>query len=363
MKRSRFLVLLLLFALPGCSPLYVLRAGYGELKILWRREPIERWMERPDLDPRTRKKLELVLDLRRFAEGIGLRVGGSYRTVSVVRPDEVVYLVAAAERFRLEPLTWWFPVVGRMPYKGFFDADRARRYASELEERGYDTMVRSAVAFSTLGWFDDPLLSTVLELDEVTLANVVLHELFHATLFVPGEAEFNESFANFVGSRAALEYFAGRDGTDAPRTRAARDAWEDALLFSRFLGEFLEELAGAYERGLTAPEREELFRKGKERLLRLPFRTPEYPSFAHERWNNAVLLHRRAYYRDLCLFESLHEKLGGDLRATIEEVRRIGEDGEPPFAAVASRLPDRGASCSRPVEELARAGTAEPRAA
>ena len=119
--KAVYLALLALVGVSGCSPAYVLRAGYEEAKILWRRQPIEEILARNDLDESVRDKLGLVLRARKFAEeDLGLRVGGSYGTFASVDADQIVHVVTAAQRFRLEPHTWWFPIVGRVPYKGFF---------------------------------------------------------------------------------------------------------------------------------------------------------------------------------------------------------------------------------------------------
>ncbi len=195
-------------AATGCSVGYVARAAYEEARILWRRRDIERKLAEPDLAPATKRKLELVLDVRRFAaERIDLRVGGSFRTVSAVDRRAIVHLLTAAPRDRLEPYTWWFPIVGRVPYRGFFSEHAAAALAADLERQSYDTYVRPAIAFSTLGWFDDPLPSPLLNHDEVTLAQVIFHELWHNTLFLPGQTAFDESTATFTGYRAAIEFF------------------------------------------------------------------------------------------------------------------------------------------------------------
>src|SRR5215510_9966295 len=151
--RSAFIVLsaavcfLLAGLLSSCSPTYVLRAWYEEAKILWHRRPIEEVLRRPDLDATTREKLELVLQVRRFAEkDVAFTVGCSYTSITEIASPPVVYVVTAAPRTTLEPYTWWFPVIGRVAYKGYFDADAARQETHRLETKGYDTYVRTAVA-------------------------------------------------------------------------------------------------------------------------------------------------------------------------------------------------------------------------
>jgi predicted aminopeptidase len=230
--------------LSACSPAYVLRAGYEEAKILWRREPITRVLQDPNLDAETRAKLELVLAVRDFArDTLALRVGGSYASFARVDADQAVHVVTAAYRDRLVPYTWWFPIVGRIPYKGYFSEEAARAEAAALEQQGLDTAVRPSTAFSTLGWFDDPLLSTLLRYDRVALVETVIHELLHNTAYPAGQAAFNESFATFAGHRGAILFFAMR-GDEALR-RQAESAWQAALAFG-----FHERLRGPTARGL-----------------------------------------------------------------------------------------------------------------
>ncbi len=147
----------------GCSPFYVIRAAYEEGKILWRREPIPEYLEKPELGADTQDKLKLVLAVREYARDVlKLNVGGSYSSYSYVDRPDLTYILTAAPRTELRPYTWWFLIVGRVPYKGYFSKEDAATAAKELESEGYDTNIRTSAAFSTLGWFDDPLLAHLL---------------------------------------------------------------------------------------------------------------------------------------------------------------------------------------------------------
>ena len=330
----RFTFCLLTCLLYGCSPGYVLRAGYEEAKILWRRQPIEALLQRGDLDVATREKLELVLAVRAFAqETLHLRVGASYGTVAHVDANQVVHVVSAAYQLQLRLYTWWFPIVGRVPYKGYFSESAAKAEAASLERDGYDTYVRPSVAFSTLGWFADPLLSNLLRYDRATLANVVIHELLHNTSYIGGHADFDESFANFVGNRGAMLFFAGRDDT-AAQQQATTD-WGDALVFSDFLVRFTSRLRQAYENGATLDDRQRLFRAAQEEFRTLPLQTATYKEFATRPLNNAVILHDLMYTDRLQLFEDLFRQQDGDLARTIQTVLdAVRERAGDPFAAV-----------------------------
>jgi predicted aminopeptidase len=333
-------VLLLALALgtSACSPAYVLLAGLQEAKILWRRQPIVQVLRRPDLEPATRVKLESVLAVRDFAAtALQLRVAGSYASYATVDADQVVHVVTAAERLRLQPYTWWFPIVGRVPYKGYFDKTAAESEAAALENAGYDTFVRPSVAFSTLGWFDDPLLSTLLRYDEVTLAEVIIHELLHNTIYIGGHADFDESFASFVGSRGAVAFFAGRGDTNA--AQRALTAWNDSLMFSAFLGRGVARLRTAYGHGITLAERQRLFAELQDEFRTLPLQTEAYQGFATRTLNNAIILHYLVYADRLPIFEQLWQQEGEDLARVIQRVRvAVGNRNADPFAAVEALL-------------------------
>lgn len=225
--RVRWLVAVASVLAAGCGgPGYLVRAGWHETLILLRRQPITTLLARPDLDPTLRQRLALTLAVRDFAAGpLGLRVGRSYTTFADVTGEATVWVLSAARRDRLEAYTWRYPLVGRLPYRGFFDRGAAEGAAAVLAARDLDVEVRPAMAFSTLGWFADPLLSTATKGPAVGVAETVIHELFHATLYVPGAAAFNESAATFAGHRGAMAFFCSGPGADAESCAKARQRW------------------------------------------------------------------------------------------------------------------------------------------
>jgi len=284
----------------------------------------------------------LVLRARKFAEDdLQLRVGGSYGTYAAVDADQIVHVVTAAQRFRLEPHFWWFPIVGSVPYKGYFSEAEARAEAAALEKDGLDVYVRKSAAFSTLGWFDDPLLSTILQRDRVDVVDTVLHELLHNTSYIGGgQANFDESFANFVGHRAAIDFFE-KEG-DSASVQEAQGQWSDALRFSEFLDVVVTELEHAYARGVTVEERQKLFEATQNRFRALTFGTARYSGYASVKLNNAIVLHERLYFDRLELFEEIFQSQGGDLRRTIRLViDAAAPNADDPYAAISRLLAPR----------------------
>ena len=334
----RLTPLLLLLLLTACSPLYVLKAGVAEARILRSRRPITEVILDSTTDARTRSMLVLAIDARTFAiEKLVLDVGESYTTFARLESDTLAHVLSAARRDRLEPRTWWFPIVGRFPYKGFFELDDAQAAQRELEEEGWDTYLRPTAAFSTLGWFKDPLLSTLLRADDIDIIETILHELSHNHLFVPGQVIFNESFAEFVGRVGAAEFFCTRagGGTDTVKCARARARWRDEVRFSRFLDGLVDELRAVYARtDLTTEqkltERERTFRRSQERFrseVQPTFEEPRsYASFLTIPLNNATLLSRMVYYHRLYDFDALLEAHQGRLKDAVAALKASAKD-------------------------------------
>jgi predicted aminopeptidase len=321
---------------------YVARATWEEMRILHGRRPIPEVVADSVVTPLTRGKLELVLAARTFAdEELGLEAGESFTTFSQLERDTLVLVLNGARRDRLERVTWWFPIVGTVPYKGFFDFDEARAEADRMADDGYDPYLRPASAFSTLGFFNDPLLSSTLRQDSIDLAGTVIHELTHNTFYAPGSAVFNESFANFAGSQGAIRFFAARGDSVAVRSAAAR--WEDDKVLSRYYGMLYRALDSAFAAypddslaRLTA--RDSIYARGHRVLLDSIAPTLRtVPRFALERMrlNNASLLARLVYSTDLELFDLVLERESGDLPRALERIMEIARsDRGDPFGAL-----------------------------
>lgn len=319
----------------SCSPGYVLRAGWEEARILAGRQPIETALDDSTISPELRDKLDLVRSVRVFAERrLGLDAGNSYRSFTNLDRDTLVMVVSAAPELELRWKTWWFPIVGHLPYKGFFDFEAARREAEALEAEGYDTYVRPSAAFSTLGWLPDPVLSPSLRGDSLSVAETVIHEITHTTWFPKGHARFNESFANFVGHAGAIEFFC--DGlADPVSCGRARDRWHDIRVFGRFFRTLHDPLAELY--ASDAPSDVKRLRKREiieaaaarfGREVSPELRGGRYRALDPEQIDNAWLLSRLLYYTRLDDFEALYRRYG-TVRATLEAVTAAADGGDP----------------------------------
>jgi predicted aminopeptidase len=335
-------------AVSACSPFYVMRAAYEEGKILWRREPIDDALARRDLNPDTQEKLRVVLAARDYARDVlKMNVGGSYSSYSYVDRPDLTYIVMAAPKTELRPYTWWFFIVGRVPYKGFFSREDAEAEAKRLQAEGYDTNIRASAAFSTLGWFDDPLLSHLLRYDKVTLSDVVFHELFHNTVYVKGAGAFNESVANFIGHRAAIAFFRQRNGEDSKEYREAVRAWDQEKEFADFVGGLVATLTDLYNRDIPMADklrlREEVFKRSKADIIeRLSAGSARrFRAFSLQPLNNAVLMQYVLYLKNFSLLDSLYTAEGENLARFIATIQRGVKRGGDPFAVVQALLDDK----------------------
>ena len=350
-KRKVFLLIFLAAICAAsltCSPMYVIRAGIEEAKILGRRRDIPDVIADPATSAAVKRKLQLVVQARAFADQqLGLKAGESYTTYSWVDSDTLLMVVSAARKDRFIPYTWWFPIVGRVPYKGFFDFEDAYKEARELEADGYDTHVRPSGAFSTLGWFNDPVLNTILRYSDIGLASTVVHEILHNTIFIPGQVGFNESFANFVGDRGGALFFCQREGEADRRCRDALAGWHDNVVFGTALSDLVMRLERVYKRDdLTAAQRiqqrDTIFTNWRTdyRSKVVPqLQTNAFRSYAEEPLNNATLIGTRLYYQRLDLFERVFQRYGQDLKAATDAIMEAARSNQKePFAAVEALL-------------------------
>lgn len=334
---------------------YLVRAGWEEARILARRRSIARIVADSTTTPVVAGKLRLVLAARSFAaESIGLRAKQSFTTFSKLDHDTLVLVLSGAYRDKLAPYTWWFPIVGRVPYKGFFDFTAARNAAHALDAAGFDVYLRPSPAFSTLGWFNDPLLSTSLRADTLDLANTVVHELTHNTFYAPGQAVFNESFANFVGAHGSAWLFRVRGSPAAADEADAR--WSDEKLMARFWGRLYHSVDSAFHAHATDSiarlvARDSLYKSARVELVEIlgpQLRTIGPRSLERLRLDNAALLARRIYATDLDLFDGVWEREDGDLRRAIARVIALAKARpKDPFGALRDWVATAGQSAAK----------------
>ena len=207
---NRLLIFLFALTLCGCSSLqYAFQAGRGQMEIFNRARPIPEVLLDPKTSPRTKELLGSIENVKRFGEAHGISPTPNFTSYVDLKRSAAVWVVSACEPLKFQSKHWSFPIIGSFPYLGWFNPSDAERYASDLEKEGWEVDVRPADAYSTLGWFKDPILSTMISEgpnEFAQLVNVVLHESVHASHFVKDQSYFNESLAEFVAGRLTIEY-------------------------------------------------------------------------------------------------------------------------------------------------------------
>ncbi|MEM7405790.1 MAG: aminopeptidase [Pseudomonadota bacterium] len=328
------LLLLCAQALVGCATLeYYAQAVSGHFELMQAARPIEEMLafpQRGELDPRTREQLREALALRDFSVGeLGLPDNPSYRNYADLKRPFVVWNVVAAPEFSLRPKVWCFPIAGCLAYRGYYAETDARALAEELRNSGYDVSVGGVRAYSTLGWFDDPVLNSMLAPPSPYLAGVMFHELAHQQLYIEDDSKFNEAFATAVqriGQRRWLEAH-GQPGAVERLAQAQHRQLEFAALLRRHRAQ----LASLYESG----ERPERMRKEKRRIfaaLRAAYDEleaswdggPVYRGFFSTDLNNARLVAVATYLDLVPAFEQLAREQDGDLNAFYAAAAALG---------------------------------------
>jgi predicted aminopeptidase len=315
-------VFLVTAGVPAC---YYTHLASGQLRVLLARQPIEDVRADPHTPARLREQLALVERARGFATELGLEVGGRYTSYVDWPGDRIVTTIVAANPGEVEAVGFHFPLVGDVPYKGFFEVAAAEDEAQALREEGLDVCVVPVTAYSTLGWMDDPVTAPMLRRGDERLIETLLHELVHATVFVPSQPEFNEGVARFIGQEAAVRF----QGSAASRMRVS----EDRRIAAEILA-FRERVAALYDRTdeprEARRERGAMERAFRKHLAALPL-TSRDPAIlgTHARLNDACLALSGTYAADDARHERLLGELDGDLVRFIERLRKAAEAEDP----------------------------------
>ncbi|WP_374029707.1 aminopeptidase [Bdellovibrio bacteriovorus] len=350
MKSIYHLLILCLCAslLSACQISYLVKSGYNQMKLLSQRVPIEEALKDPQISETDKNKLRLAQEARKFAEkDLHLKPTKNYSSFVQLDRPYVTYVVSAAPRWELKHYQWSYPFVGKMPYKGYFNENDAREEEKDLQQNeNLDTYMRGVSAYSTLGYFNDPLLSSMLRYDDYDLVNTIIHETVHATLYIKHAADFNERLATFLGNKGAEQFYLKKEGPDSKTLLQLRKENDDAKAFSKFISTELAALEKWYK-DLPADDRSEDKRMERIRQIQEKFTTELQPhlqtdnhkKFPELKLNNARLLVYKTYMQDLSDFQTLYELLGSDYSRFIENCKAL-EKAPDPTAALKQMIVD-----------------------
>ena len=320
----------LALGLPGCGTLYVMQAAGGELQVMRARKPIDQVLADPKTPQSLRDTLTEVKAAREFASReLKLPDNRSYRTYADVHRTYVVWNVVAAPEFSLRPKQWCFPIAGCVAYRGYFKEKRARAFAADLARKGFDVTLDGVPAYSTLGKFADPVLSTMIVYGPDELAAIIFHELAHQLLYVKDDTQFNEAFATVVED-AGLERWLTTNGR-ADRFQEFVKYNEHERQFVDLFARTRKQLASLYASGMAAADMRtrkartfaDLATQIHELEQRQGVHSPVYEEWIKEGLNNARLASEANYYDCVPGFERLLAEVGNDLPRFYEAAREL----------------------------------------
>ncbi|MBC52598.1 MAG: aminopeptidase [Gammaproteobacteria bacterium] len=298
------------------SVAYYAQAVSGQAALLWRRQPIDQLLADPALAPELRHKLLLIQQATDYADRqLGLPAAGSYDSYVELQRRHLVWNVFAAPAFSVQPMSWCFPIAGCVDYRGYFSEAAAWRFAEDLQSQGFDVYVGGVDAYSTLGWFNDPVPSTVIRRPDHQLAGLIFHELAHQRIYVPDDTSFNESFASFVSLEGLRRWLAQQDQPEL-YLQSLADLQQQQRFIDFVLG-YRERFAALYARDLGA----DAMREQKDHLqaqMRAAWQIPgEAAGDRYEGWfqgplNNAQLATVGSYYTWVPAFAALFREAGED---------------------------------------------------
>jgi len=337
---------LVVAAVSGCQEIgFYSQAIKGQYQIFAHQQLIDKLIADPQTPDKLRAKLQLIQQLRAFAKDeLKLPVDGHYRKYVDVHRDYVVWNVQAAPQFSLEPRTWWYPLVGSLEYRGYFSEPRAKHYAARIAKKGDDIYVDGVEAYSTLGWFKDPILNTFVGRSEPELAEVIFHELGHQRVFARGDTDFNEAFATTVGQEGARRWLRASGKTNLMEKYEValrrNDQFVHLIMSTReqlekIYGDTLDK-DGKVKAAAEPPASPAELQQAKARVfadLRTNYQTLKeswggyagYDDWFGRELNNAQLNTIANYYDFLPAFERVLEMNGNDMEKFYVEVERLSK--------------------------------------
>lgn len=311
---------------------YGLAQGYGQLRIILNSRPVTEVLKDEGVDDETKDKLRMVQDIRMFAmDQLGLRNSKNYTTLYDQKGEPVLWVVRACYPFQLKNFEWTFPIVGTVSYKGYFNLQKAINLRDKLRDEGYDTYIREVSAWSTLGWFKDPILSNMLDDSPGDMANTIIHELTHATIFVKDSITFNENLASFIGDKGA-EAFLTSAFPDSEELSNYRHLKEDRAAYARhFLrgAQYLDSLYRNFPDDMLLDKKVQLKKEAIQNIVdkldTVSFFNPSYSQrFQDYLPNNAYFMSYLLYRSNQGKLDSLYaNNYNNDLRLFISEMKKL----------------------------------------
>ncbi len=333
---------LLLSGFSGCQLGYLFHVSYNHLAMLSSKKPIATALNSDRLTAAQKRKIQLSQNVRIYAFDIlKLKKTKNYSEYVDLKRPYVTYTVSASQKWQLEPYLWNFPIIGKAPYKGFYQEELAKEEAAELKKNNLDVSIRGVSAYSTLGKLTDPLLSSMLNYSEHQLANTIIHELVHTTLFIKDNINFNERLAVFVANKGTEQFYLDQEGPNSETLKKIQNENHDDQLFSKFITEELTRLKKWYQefdhtKNLTADDKEKLRQERLELIvvnfqknLKSKLKTDYYEKTFKKKFNNADLSVYDTYMKDLDIFEIVYLKFGANIPDFMRKCAELNAADDP----------------------------------
>ncbi len=309
---------------------YGLKMGQGQLKILLGSKKIEKYLNDPNYPDSLKQKILLIQEIKKFTvDELGFQPSPNYKKLYDQKGKPMMHVVTGSEKYSLTPMIWKFPVIGKVTYKGFFSEEEANEEAERIEKEGFESRIRIVNAWSTLGWFRDPIMSSMLSEEPGDIAEVIIHELSHGTIFIKNNVDLSENLANFIGDKGAHFFLKKKFGENS---KEYRDYVESASDYTKFSTHFisgakmLDSLyASDYFKKLDIPEKDKIKKERIHQIVTaidtISFFHPEHfiHKFDNKPPNNALFIVFRQYNSMQDVFEAEFQKEGqGDLKKYVE---------------------------------------------
>jgi predicted aminopeptidase len=315
------LILALMPLLQACQLPYLATGAYEQAKILNSRRPVKKVINDDGISAEVKSKLEFSLVAQEFASKNGLNCKGNFKSYVQLNRPYVTYLLIASRKDELKAKTWWFPIVGSFPYKGYFSKDKAIKASKKLEQKDYDTYIRGVTAYSSLGWFKEPILSSMLNGSKLDLADTIFHECFHSTIFYKNDVEKNERLAVFFAHKIMLRFLREQNLID--QIEELKKSWKDQILFSNFLKDQIEVAEKKFEQNESQRLILESLQDTYLKSLKPQIKVLNFDSVFLRDLNNAKLVAFKTYFHDFQSLElKLEQEFKGDIFSFLESLRK-----------------------------------------
>lgn len=345
MRRIGILVFVLLIT----SSCYLTKQGYYLLSHQYNAKKIDEVLKDPGLSDKERNMLLSIKKIKQFGtERIGLIENDNYTTYVRIDKNYLLDIVSACAKDRFADYTWWYPFFGTFPYKGFYERADAEDEARWLRQYNLDVLIRKSDAYSTLGFFNDPLYSYMADYSPYELASLIFHEMTHATVYVKSQMQFNENLASFVEREGGLLYIREFYGEDSKEYVEAKNNLKDSASFLNQMKILAHRLNQLYQSDISyqrkVQEREIVFEAFKKEYMEnydRNFQSGRYRFVQNLKMNNAYIRLFLLYEEKLSLFYQYYEKYGRNLRKMLESLKKIDESGENPFDFIRKKIDEK----------------------